>query len=60
MQRIAEEAARVFRMLAGQDRDEPLCSYVIALYTFLFAVAMVLLLAWLTGAPLECVVSATC
>lgn len=60
MQRIGEEAARVFRMLAGQDRDEPLSSFVIALYTFLFAIAMMLVLAWATGAPLECLVRATC
>ena len=60
MQRIGEEAARVFRTLAGQDRDEPLGSYVIALYTFLFAVALMLVLAWVTGAPLECLVRATC
>jgi hypothetical protein len=60
MQRIGEEAARVFKTLAGQDRDEPMSSYVIALYCFLFIIAMMLFFAWLTGAPMECVVRPAC
>ncbi len=60
MQRIGEGAARVFKTLAGQDRDEPLSSYVIALYCFLFMAAIMLFAAWITGAPTECVVGATC
>jgi hypothetical protein len=34
-----------------EDRDEPMSSCVIALYVFLPAVAMTLLLAWITSAP---------
>ncbi len=60
MRRIGEGAVRVFKTLAGQDRDEPMSSYAIALYTFLLAVAMILFLAWISGAPIECVIRASC
>jgi hypothetical protein len=60
MQRIGEGAARVFKTLAGQDRDEPMSAYVIALYAFLFVIAMMIVIAWITGAPLECIVRPTC
>lgn len=60
MQRIGEGAARAFKALAGQDTSEPLSSYVIALYAFLFIVAMMIFFAWITGAPMECVVRASC
>ncbi len=60
MQRIGEGAARVFKTLAGQDREEPMSSYVIALYGFLFLVAMMLVFAWITGAPAECIVRPAC
>jgi len=52
MQRIGEQAARLFRMLAGIDKDEPISSYVIALYSFLFLVALMLVFIWATGTPL--------
>jgi hypothetical protein len=60
MQRIGVQAARLFKLLAGQDRDEPMGSYVFALYFFLLSIAMMLFFAWLIGAPIECVVRATC
>ena len=60
MQRIGEGAARVFKTLAGQDRDEPMGALVFALYFFLLIIAMMLILAWLTGAPVECIVRPAC
>lgn len=51
MQRIGEGAARVFKMLAGQDVDAPLSAPVAALYGFLFLVALSIFAAWITGAP---------
>ncbi len=60
MQRMGARAARVFKTLAGQDRDEPMNAYVIALYALLFLIAMILFFAWVTGAPMECIVRATC
>lgn len=51
MQRIGEEAARLFRALAGIKKDEPISSAVIALYSFLFLVAVTLVFVWATGAP---------
>ncbi len=53
MQWIAEKGARLFKLLAGQQRDEPVSSYVFALYVFLFVIAMMLFLAWMTGAHLS-------
>jgi hypothetical protein len=50
MQQIGEKAARVFKLLAGQDREERVNAYVFALYVFLFVIAMVLFFAWITGA----------
>lgn len=60
MQRIGAHAARVFKTLAGQDREEPVGSFVYALYAFFFIVAMMLAIVWITGTPLECAVRATC
>ena len=60
MERIGEGVARVFKTLAGQDRDEPLSSYVIALYCVLFLVAMMIFFTWITGAPMECIVRPAC
>lgn len=51
MQRIGEEAMRVFKALAGQDRNEPMSSPVAGIYTFLFFVGLFLLSAWITGGP---------
>lgn len=50
MRRIGEAIARAFKTLAGVEKDEPMASWVYALYGFLFLVAMVLVIAWLTGA----------
>jgi hypothetical protein len=52
MQRIGERAARLFKSLAGQETDEDMSSYVIAVYVFLLVVAMMLLLAWAVGGPM--------
>ena len=52
MERIGEKAARLFKALAGQDRDEPMSSQVVALYSFLFVVGMPLVFAWIMGAPM--------
>ena len=60
MQRIGIQVARLFKTLAGQDRDEPMASYVIGLYTFLSGIALMLVSAWVTGMPLECAFKATC
>jgi len=60
MQRIGEGVARAFKTLAGQDVDEPVSAYVFALYTFLFVVAMMIFFAWVTGAPMECLVRSAC
>lgn len=51
MQRIGEEAMRVFKALAGQDRNEPMSSHIAGIYTFLFFVGLFLLSAWITGGP---------
>ncbi len=51
MQRLGKGAARVFKSLAGLDRDAPLSSATIALYGFLFLVAMSLLGLWAVGWP---------
>ena len=51
MQRIGERAARLFELLAGQERDGCVSSYLIALYVFLLTVAMMLALAWVAGGP---------
>lgn len=48
MQRMGAQAARLFKTLAGQDRDEPVGALVFAVYTFLFMVALIVLSAWLT------------
>jgi hypothetical protein len=50
MPRIRDGVLRAFKSLAGQDKDKPLTSPVIALYAVLFLMAMWLLLAWLLGA----------
>ena len=60
MQRIGEQAARVFKALAGIRKDEPLGSFVIALYRMLFLIAMVLVALWITGAPLVCTTGEQC
>jgi len=49
MQQFAEKAARLFKLLAGQQRDERMSSYVLALYVYLFVIAMLLVFAWLGG-----------
>ncbi|HEV2785071.1 MAG TPA: hypothetical protein VGV67_01680 [Solirubrobacteraceae bacterium] len=51
MQRFGEEAVRVFKFLAGHDRDEPIGAHVYAVYSVLFMVALILCAAWITGAP---------
>lgn len=50
MKRIGENAARVFKTLAGQDRDAPLSAAVFALYSFLLMVGMFIVAAWMTSA----------
>lgn len=60
MQQIGKGAARVFKALAGLDRDAPLTSFAIALYGFLFLIAMALLLAWATGTPPQCAFGNAC
>ncbi|MBW3608386.1 MAG: hypothetical protein KY463_08525 [Actinobacteria bacterium] len=49
MQRIGEATVRVFKTLAGVEKDEPAASWVFALYSFLFLVAMMLVIGWLGG-----------
>ena len=49
MQRMGEAAVRVFKSLAGLEKDEPVSKYVFALYGFLFLVAMTLVLLWIAG-----------
>jgi hypothetical protein len=51
MQQIGEKAVRLLKLLAGQERDEPVSSYVYALYVFLFVIAMTFLFAWMAGLP---------
>jgi hypothetical protein len=51
MEGIGERAMRLFKLLAGQPRDERLNPYVFALYVYLLAIAMSLFFAWITGAP---------
>ena len=51
--RSATGRRRVFKSLAGLDRDEPLTSFTIALYGLLFLVAMALLAAWVLGSSAE-------
>lgn len=48
MQRMGTQVARLFKTLAGQDREAPLRAGVFALYTVLFMVALIVLSAWLT------------
>ena len=49
MQRIGEATARAFKTLAGVEKDEPVGSWVFALYGFLCCLAFMLALAWLMG-----------
>jgi hypothetical protein len=49
MQRFGEETARVFKLLAGQDRDEPVAAHVSALYTILLMAGLILVAAWITA-----------
>jgi hypothetical protein len=51
MQQIGEKAAWLFMLFAGQQRDEGVSADVIALYVYLFVIAMMLCFAWITGAP---------
>jgi hypothetical protein len=50
MHGIGEKTARAFKTLAGLDKDEPASAGVFALYGFLFCIAFVVILLWLTGA----------
>ncbi len=49
MQQIGEATARVFKTLAGVDKDEPAGAWVFALYGFLFCIAFMLVVGWLIG-----------
>ncbi len=49
MQRIGQATVRVFKALAGVQKDEPVSSYLVALYGFLFLAAMALVLLWAVG-----------
>jgi hypothetical protein len=51
MQRIGEATVRAFKTLAGVEQDEPLSSWVFAVYGFLFLVAMSLVVLWAMGGP---------
>jgi hypothetical protein len=53
MQRIGKRAARLFRSLAGQEADQDMSSYVIAVYVFLLVVAMMLVFAWALDGSME-------
>lgn len=50
MQRFRQQAARAFKLLAGQEPDEPLGAHVYAVYSFLFMAAMLIFPAWVAGA----------
>lgn len=50
MQRLGTQVGRMFKTLAGQDRDAPLRASAFALYTVLFMVALIVFSAWITGA----------
>jgi hypothetical protein len=50
MEQIGEKAVRLMKLLAGQRREERVSPYVLALYVYLFAIAMTLFFAWITGA----------
>lgn len=60
MQRLGQAALRVFKSLAGLEKDEPLGSYAIALYGLLFLIAMSIVVAWATGTPPECAFGNVC
>ncbi len=60
MQQIGERTARLLKLLAGLERDEPVNSYVFALYSFLFLLGMLLLLAWIAQPSGACAVHASC
>ncbi|MDP2712337.1 MAG: hypothetical protein Q8O56_14055 [Solirubrobacteraceae bacterium] len=60
MRRFGEVAMRVFKSLAGIERDQPASAFVIAFYGMLFLVAMSLVVAWVTGTPLECAAGGVC
>ena len=49
MQQIGEATARVFKALAGVEKDKPADAWVYALYGFLFCIAFMLVLGWLIG-----------
>ena len=49
MQRIGEATVRLFKTLAGVERDEPAAAWVFALYGFLFCIGFTLIIAWLAG-----------
>ena len=51
MQGMGTHVARLFKTLAGRDRDAPLGAGAFVLYTFLFMLALIVLSAWLTGVP---------
>jgi hypothetical protein len=51
MQQIGERAARLFKLLAGQEQEGRVNADVFALYVFLFVIAMVLFFAWITATP---------
>lgn len=51
MQRFGKGATRVFKSLAGLDKEAPLTSFTIALYGLLFLVAMTLIGLWAAGWP---------
>jgi hypothetical protein len=53
MQRIGERAARLFKLLVGQEAGEDMSANAIAVYVFLLIVAMMLVLAWVAGGPVE-------
>ncbi len=49
MQRIGEATVRAFKTLACLEQEEPVAAWVFGLYSFLFLVAMALVLLWLLG-----------
>jgi hypothetical protein len=60
MQRIGERTARLFKLRAGQQPDEDMGAYVIALYVFLGVIVMMLCFAWMLDGFVEGAVCATC
>lgn len=60
MRRIAATLVRVLRRLAGLRDGEQLGRLQIAVYGLLAMVAFVLVVAWISGTPLDCLAGGVC